>query len=401
MEIEQFGKPEAGRKAFVTALQHARVSNTTGCPVIEWADAAGISKPTLVFDLPTIRERMRWLVETAGSFSIIPLLAVKSCTEEPYLEAAQQYLGGYDVSNLKEYSALPENLQGRLVSVTSPSLTDHLARFRSRGNELVVTLDSQVQLDQFFTQSQPCEYVLRIRGGDLLQGTLPVDPAYYPVTRFGFSLDEVQELLRDPRVKAKPPAGFHVHHGSEMNRLSTFRALIGGLENLARILEKPVKYLNLGGGWHCLAFADFTDIFETARRHFPHPCSILLEPGRWYAESAGFAIGTIVNLSRDRDIVRCTLDLSARCHLHWSRPRLLHFTEPCHEQGGIVQFFGASCYESDFIGKYYLPYSADFLKDTGLGYGKRIIFSNVSTYSAEWNTSFNGIPKANVEWTNL
>ena len=34
--------------------------------------------------------------------------------------------GGYDVSNLNEYSGLPENLQGSLTSVTSPALTDNL-----------------------------------------------------------------------------------------------------------------------------------------------------------------------------------------------------------------------------------------------------------------------------------
>lgn len=401
IELEQFGKPEVGKNRFIRALQSARANNITAHPVFEWARTAEISRPTLVFDLRAIRERMCWLAEAAGHHAITPLLAVKSGTEKPYLEAAHHYLGGYDVSNLNEYSKLPENLQGKLVSLTSPALTDDPDALKIKGNDLIVTLDSRAQLDRFFAHSQSCEYILRIKGPDLLRGAEPADPAYYPVSRFGFRLEEVKDLLGDVRLKQRPPAGFHVHHGSEVNQLSTFGTLLNGLATLAQATNKPVKYLNLGGGWHCLARADIADILSVARRRFPLPCRIMLEPGRWYAETAGYAVGTIVNLSRDGNILRCTLDLSSRCHLHWSNPKLLHFTDSRHGECCIVQFYGSSCYESDLIGKYVVPYSTNMLADTGLGDGKQVILSNISTYSAEWNASFNGIQVADVVWITL
>ncbi|HCL29075.1 MAG TPA: hypothetical protein DIC52_11630 [Candidatus Latescibacteria bacterium] len=52
------------------------------------------------------------------------------------------------------------------------------------------------------------------------------------------------------------------------------------------------------------------------------------------------------------------------------------------------------------IGKFMLPYDSDFFSESGLATGERVVFSNVSTYSVAWNTSFNGIPEAEIAWWN-
>ena len=401
IELNQFRKPGLGGSRFTRALEYARAKNSSSHPIISWIEAAGINKPTLIFDMSVIRERMLWLAALTKSFSATPLLAVKSCTDNAFLHVANNYLGGFDVSNLTEYLALPADLQDRLVSVTSPAALENQDSFRGKGNELIITVDSQLQLDRHLAQAQPSEYLLRVQGSSLLEAAKPADPAYYPITRFGFTVDEVVRLLKAPWMKNNLPVGFQVHHGSETNKLSTYKTIIQGLVRLAGLLEHSANYINLGGGWHCLSQQEFSDVLCDARKYFPEPCSILLEPGRWYAKSAGFAVGSIVNISRAGEIVRCTLDLSAKSHLRWSNPKLLHMFEPQHDRKCVVQFYGPSCYESDLIGKYYLPYSTDVLKDSGLSYGKKVVFSNVSTYSREWNTSFNGVPLADVEWINI
>ena len=398
IDLGAFTKPAQGEARFAAALQQAKERGATAHPVLNWMETAGINKPTLAFDMNVIRERMRWLASLANSFSVTPLLAVKSCTDSAFLQMANNCLGGFDVSNSTEYSALPVDLQGRLVSVTSPAVIENQDSYRSKGNDLIITLDSQLQLDQHLSQPQPCDYMLRIQGSSLLKDATPADPAYYPVTRFGFSVDEAARLLKAPWMKNNLPVGFQVHHGSEANQPSTYKTIICGLAKLAGLLASPPRFINLGGGWHCLNQQKFSDILGDARKLFPEPCSILLEPGRWYAQNAGFAVGRIVNISRAGEVVRCTLDLSAKSHLRWSHPKLLHRFEPDHDKKCVVQFYGPSCYESDLIGKYYLPYSTDALKDSGLAYGKKIAFSNVSTYSGEWNTSFNGVPLAEVAW---
>lgn len=398
IELDPFGKPEEGRSRLALAMHEARARNIRVHPVFGRIDDARIPGPALVFGLQAVEQRMRWLAETAATHAVTPLLAVKTCTRTPCLELAQRHLGGYDISNLNEYSVLPENLQGKLVSLTGPVPQRDLGAFAMRGNELLATLDSTVQLDRFFEQPVVCPYVLRVRGPDLLRGAQPADPAFYPVTRFGFSIDELAGVLQDPRVREHPPAGLHVHHGSEMNRQSTFSLMIARLAELVRALGIEPRFMNIGGGWHELGQAEIETVLAGARRAFPQPCRVLIEPGRWYADTAGYAVGTIVNSVQEGAIQRCTLDLSARCHLHWSRPRLLHFTDPAYGQGRIVQFYGASCYESDLIGRYVVPCAGDPTEKGSLVPGARVVFGNISTYSAEWNTSFNGIAAAAVEW---
>ena len=92
-----------------------------------------------------------------------------------------------------------------------------------------------------------------------------------------------------------PPAGLHVHHGSEINRASTFRALMSGLNELARRLPQPPRIINLGGGWHALDEAELPGLFADLRAAVPADCDILIEPGRWYGKGAGLAVGSIVN----------------------------------------------------------------------------------------------------------
>ena len=401
IEIEQFRKPGAGKERFFAAVQRAKSRNASFHPVLEWIDEKGTGSPALLFDRNEIENRMRFLAEVSESFSVSPLLAVKSCTDPGFLELARRYLDGYDVSNLAEYALLPEDLRGKQISVTSPVMETHPEEFLVKGNSLVIVLDSRAQLEAHLAGANPCKYLLRVQGSTLLETARPADPAYYPVSRFGFTVDEIERILQTPGVRKMQPAGFHVHHGSESNRPSTYKHIIDGLVKLSGQLKGDVSCINLGGGWHHHSNQEIRDVLEYARRCFPLPCSIMLEPGRWYARRAGYAVGTVENISSAGGIVRCTLDLSGKSHLRWSNPILLHTFSEEDRQGGIVQFFGPSCYEADFIGKYYVPCQEDIVMDAGLCCGSKVVFGNISTYSIEWNTSFNGIPEAKIEWIRL
>jgi len=396
--LDQTHDLAAGRHKLADLLNRVRTGHGFIHPVLPQYDLAQLGSPVLVYDLGTIGKRMRWISQQSRAISAIPLIAVKSSPDPEYLNLAYEHLGGFDVSNLAEYSALPHDLNGKLVSVTSPALSGDLTGFSTRGNATLVTLDSLVQLEYYFTQAPPIDYVLRVQGPDLLKDMEPPDAAYYPKTRFGFSLRELADVLHHPRLLENPPAGFHVHHGSERNQVSTYKEIIHGLSKLSRQLPRQPKYINLGGGWHALNEEGMTEVLREARQHFPPPCAILYEPGRWYADNAGFAIGTIVNQTHSDGIVRCTLDLSGKSHLHWSQARLLHTLEAGYKNGRPVQFYGPSCFEADYIGQYLVPYGDFFTRETGLRPGKQVIFSGISTYSAAWNTAFNGIPAADVIW---
>lgn len=397
-EVRPFRDPAAGQHQLADLLNQANAGKNFHRPILDWLHTKKFGEPTLIFDTELIEQRMQWLGELARPLSITPLVAVKSCPDAQYLGLGHKHLDGFDTSNLAEYSCLPDNLKGKLVSVTAPDLNTDFSGFISRGNTAVIALDSLTQLNHYFSQQPTIPYILRIQGSDLMKSMDPPDPAYFPATRFGFTIDEVKQLLQHPQVRSNPPAGFHVHHGSEQNRPSTCRAIISGLKQLARQLPVALQYINLGGGWHSLNQEEISDILTEARSAFPLPCSILLEPGRWYAEGAGFAIGTIVNQTQSGGTIKYTINLSGRSHLHWSEAQLIHPIEARSSKACEVQFFGPSCYEADRVGKFLLPFHNDFFQESGLTLGKTVIFSHVSTYSAAWNTSFNGIPRAEVIW---
>ena len=362
-------------------------------PVLDRFKANSDSGPSLYFDMQMVEQRMGQLAEVARPLEVTPLLAVKSFPDNRCLDAAQRKLGGFDVSNPAEYACLPNNLDGKLVSIVSPGMDFDISSFVSKGNAAVVVLDSFAQLDRYFSQQPGIPYMLRVQSTHLIEDT---DLGYYKRTRFGFSPQQVGQALKHPKVITTPPAGFHVHHGSEVNQITTFRSMIKGLESLARELPAEPAFINLGGGWSELTPEEIGALLTQARKAFPLPCSILMEPGHWYSRDTGFAVCTVVNQMQSSDTINYTVNLSRHGHLRWSDVKLIVPIESRPRKAQRVQFFGPSCFEGDRIGNFIVPYHTDFPHESGLTTGQQVVFSNVSCYSAAWNASFNGIARANI-----
>lgn len=395
IEVSQSKDHATGLARIAEVVRRCKAGKGFYHPIIERLNAKPSNGPVLVFDINRIERRMAWLHELAKPLSIRTLVAVKSCPASRYLEAGQKLLDGFDVSSPAEYACLPDNLEGKLVSLTSPDLSIEMEGFVSKGNAAVITLDSYTQLDRYFCQKPRIPYLLRIQGPDFLTKD---DPGHYSKTRFGFSIKEVHHLLQRPQLVANPPMGFHVHHGSERNAVSTYRSIVEGLKILTQQACFRPLLINLGGGWHGMNKEEISSILMEARDAFPTPCSIVLEPGRWYAVNTGFAVSTIVNQAASGSTFKFVVNISRECHLKWSRVNLVYTMVPRARRFCEVQIYGPSCYEGDMIGSFLLPYSEDFYQESGFSLGAQVIFSGVSQYSVGWNTSFNGIQKAEIVW---
>lgn len=394
-EIIKTPQSSDGLSDLVELMRRSRAAVAFEHPVLSWLESSQVENPTLIYDLDTVANRMQRLAEVAKPLFVEPLAAVKSCPDHTYLDVCASLLSGFDVSNIAEYECLPDDLRGKFVSVTAPSLQLDFDLFTAKGNAAVIVLDSDSQVEHYFRQKSQVPYMLRVQGSDLVRSN---DSGSCPASRFGFTLQEVYHLLMRDDLKARPPSGFHVHHGSERNSVETYRSIIAGLRVLAHECAIEPGVINLGGGWHLLNDVDIRNVLTEARRAFPQPWSILMEPGQWYAEKAGFAVGTIVNSASTDGVFKYVLDLSSECHLKWSAVKLLYPMMEGSRKFAEVQFYGASCYEADRIGKFMLPYEGDFVEQSGLLPGARVVFTNVSLYSLAWNTSFNGIPRANILW---
>ena len=394
-EVKKTPQLSDGLSDLVGMMRGARTVTAFEHPILDWLASNQIKRPTLIYDLDLMANRMQRLNEVARTLFVEPLAAVKSCPDRIYLNTCESFLSGFDVSNIAEYDCLSNDLRGKLVSVTSPNLQIDFDLFVAKGNAAVIVLDSLNQVEYYLRQQPHVPYMLRVQGSDLVRSN---EQGSYAGSRFGFTMPEVRRLLDRQDVKAHPPSGFHVHHGSERNSVETYRSIIVGLRVLAHDCAMEPGVINLGGGWHRLNEEDICNVLTEARRAFPRPWSILMEPGQWYAENAGFAVGTIVNCASTDGALRYVLDLSCECHLKWSDVNLLYPMTDRSREFIEVQFYGASCYEADRIGKYMLPYNTDFVRQSGFLLGANVIFTNVSLYSLAWNTSFNGIPRANIIW---
>ena len=101
-----------------------------------------------------------------------------------------------------------------------------------------------------------------------------------------------------------------------------------------------------------------------------------------------------------------TLDSSYLCHARWAR---LEWREPAGLDAErcefdsvppvgmdqqVLHFTGASCAERDIIGIYRFRKQGRF----PVSVGDVLTFANLHGYAYAWNTSFNGVPKADVRF---
>lgn len=182
-------------------------------------------------------------------------------------------------------------------------------------------------------------------------------------------------------------------------RLSILVGLIGTLLVLATPSLLALAHVDadvlrearaFGGAWHGIpdiaaAFAEIRAAFPTIGT-VPPDIEIFVEPGRLYAQDAGFATGRVLASRELPDRILSVIELSRVCHLRWSQVELLA-RAPHPGAGRKVQLVGPTCYEEDVIGEWIVEPSE--LTD-------RVVLTNVSGYALAWNTSFGGVPAADV-----
>lgn len=363
--------------------------------VADWGERHAPKMPTLLLDETRIEQRLSALADVARAAAVEPLLAVKSLPEKRFLSTARGHLSGFDVSNAQEYAVLPKDLHGQVVSVTSPVPCPDLGEFTRHENALLAVLDSPAQCLAHLASSAGVPYLLRLNASELV----PAENAgHLGSSRFGLGLEAAAELISQQALRQTPPAGFHVHNGSELNDAETFLEMLRGLRLISEKLPERPTCMNLGGGWHGLDLDSIATVLTAFRAAFPAPCRLFIEPGQWCATGAVYALGRIENLTVQSGRLQVVANLSRGSHMHWSQPRWV-----CSLSGGSNEFcevtiYGASCYEGDVIGRYFLPIRASDHAQFGLVPGAPLLFSGLSIYSAAWNRSFNGIPAAALQW---
>ncbi len=334
--------------------------------------------PRLVFDAARLEHNVRALAAAARAARITTLFAMKSFPHPDVRALVAEHVDGFDAASTEEVGAAP----GRgVLSIADPSgrAVEAAATWRGR---LIVSCET---IDQVRAAPAHAEIALRISaslaGSDPAIGAV-LDGSGHRRSRFGLEDREHVRALVD--AAAGRPIGVHVHHGpvtatSAERFITTARAVLD-------LVEITPRFLDLGGAWH--GIADLPRAFADVRAALPAALELIIEPGRAIVDGAGFARGTVVVARELADRPLRVVDLSRICHLRWSQVELVT-AAPHPGEGRRALFVGPTCFEDDVVGEWSIT-PAD------LPAGARVVLRGVTGYAVAWNTSFGGVPAAEV-----
>jgi len=337
--------------------------------------------PALIYNVATIAANMRALADAARAAGIAPLFALKSFPLAAVHAVAGAELAGFDAASPDEVRIAVGARPDGILSIVDPS--GAAIAHAPRNRRVIIGCDT---LDHVRAAPPHAEIAIRISasltGRDPAIGAI-ADGTGHRRSRFGLDgRTQIAELVRAARaIDAKRPIGIHVHHGpvtaaNAERFIATARAAIDAFGG------EPT-FINLGGAWH--GIADHASAFAEVRAALGN-LEIFVEPGRAYAANAGFATGRVLTSREIADRIVSVVELSRICHLRWSQPDLV--APPPHaEARRKLVVVGPTCYEEDIIGEWTVDPST---------VAERVVLSNVTGYALAWNTTFAGVPAANV-----
>lgn len=345
-------------------------------------------KPSLIFSAARLEQNVRDLAGAARAAGITTLFALKSFPHPEVRALVAAHLDGFDAASAEEVRDAGASGSGAgagVLSIADPSgrAAESAAGWRGR---LIVSCETVEQVE-----AAPVRAEIAIRISASIAGRDPavgavLDGSGHRRSRFGqlgLGTDRAQ-VPAMVRAAGGRPIGLHVHHG-QVTATSAERFIATARAVLAYAEVTP-QFLDLGGAWH--GITDLSRAFAELRAALPAEIELIVEPGRLVTAGAGFARGTVLVARELEDRPLRVLDLSRICHLRWSQVELVS-AAPHPGEGRRALFVGPTCYEDDVIGEWSIT-------PAQLPAGAPVVLRGVTGYAVAWNTSFGGVPAAEV-----
>lgn len=320
----------------------------------------------LYFDLAKIEERLK-LLQRHSDDHLKFIFPVKSFPHQDVLKLAGKYCAGFDISNQNEYDLIREYLKSDSILWSSGpyvwegTISHPLIKDIQNPERAIVGVSKSLRVN-----------------ADAVDESLK--------SRFGYGIDKLNQLdLKGLGIEA-----IHLHHGVEKMSFKMFKAIILKLSEALKN-DESIKWINLGGGFTFLSDEEVEELLKLVKVSFPKK-QIVFEPGRWLTNGAGFCIGRIKEIVPREDITYVISSISRDCHLKWLNGALkldfiaAGYGERKHFQR--ISVTGPTCYEGDKL--------CELESSQGLTLEDLIIIGGISGYSLAWNTSFNGIQRADI-----
>lgn len=355
-------------------------------------DYSATPSPCFVIDELRLRDNLERLAQVQRDAGVKIICALKGFAAYGTFPLLRRYLPGVTASSLSE-ARLGQEEFGSEVHAYCPAY-------------IPGDFDAMASIAKHVTFNSVGEYQrYRPRLGGSSPG-LRINPQYAevevdmynpcaPGSRLGVTADELGGALPEGIE------GLHFHSLCENGADALERTLVEVERRFGPLLDQ-VRWLNMGGG-HALTRADY-DVAHLARlvgelraRH-PSIEQVILEPGSAVGYRTGELVGTVLDILESGGVRTAMLDVSFATHMpdclempyrpevlgaHTDSPGDTVDDTPNDTPGHRYHLGGQSCLAGDFM--------ADYVFDSPLQVGDRVVFTDMIHYTMVKTTTFNGI----------
>ncbi|WP_167957757.1 carboxynorspermidine decarboxylase [Anaerosporobacter faecicola] len=316
------------------------------------------------------------------------LLAQKAFSMFATYPLLAQYLSGTAASGLFEAKLGREEF-GKEVHIYSPAYREE------EMDEILQTSDHIVfnSFEQWITYKKKVQAVDR-----KVSCGLRINPEYsevevdlynpcFPNSRFGVTLQRLEEeLQKDPKA-LEGLEGFHFHVMCEQGA-GVLERVLNRVESLFGVYLKQMKWVNFGGGHHITKPDYDLPLLEKLIVHVrdTYDVQVYMEPGEAIGVDTGILVTKVLDVMKNGMEI-ALLDTSAACHMPDVlempyRPAVIG-AKVAGELPYTYRLSSATCLSGDVIG--------DYSFDKPLQKGELLFFEDMSHYTMVKNNTFNGI----------
>ncbi len=306
--------------------------------------------PRVEFDLSKLKENIKQIKNKTNDINF--LFPVKCCNYFKVLDIIASNDFGFDISNWNEYKIIEKYLNKQFVSVSGP-LSYELSNCEYFNIHIVS--------NNFSSYKEKNGIRINFNSND----------------KFTFSRFGVDYKLMDEKIRNKIT---YIHfHNSDYKKIEKCNNIYEEVKNILEYFPN-LKILNIGGHLEDLSFEDGIIYLNKIRSLIPNNILLYAELGDFLFKNVGILYSKVIDVRKDEEIQIVTLNFSKMANQRWAYPKYIANSSELNR----TIFYGCSCCETDI----YLETTANTLN-----IGDEVKFSNISPYSYQWNTSFNGVEK--------
>ncbi|MCS6824545.1 MAG: diaminopimelate decarboxylase [Cytophagaceae bacterium] len=257
--------------------------------------------PTYVYDTDVIRNQYRKLKEAFKDINIKIKYAAKALTNQAILKVLLKEGSGIDVVSLQEVElALKAGYKPSEIMFT-PNGVSFYEIEKAVEYGVVVNIDNLPTLQKFgarYGSSYNC--CVRINPHVKAGGNEKIMTGHRE-SKFGISIEQVNELYQTVHEYNIQVAGVHVHTGSDIKNIDAFIETMQSLFEVAKNF-KNLSFLDFGSGFK-VAYSDddvATDIYELGKKLseevkefinvYGRQLEIWIEPGKFLVSECGYLL---------------------------------------------------------------------------------------------------------------